>query len=377
MDALQCLDSLIRYDSVSSVSNVEITDFVEQALVAQGFDVERLEYDDARGIRKANVVGKKGTGTGGLAYFGHTDVVPADDWKFKTHGPFEPHLEGDRLYGRGSCDMKGSVACALTAAAQFPPADLIAPLYITCTADEEVGYIGARHVAAHSKFFREMVAGGSRGIIGEPTCLEVVHAHKGTFGLKATARGRAAHSSTGEGQNANLTMIPFLTELRAIHDEVEADPAWQDRRFQPPTLTWNIGINDFTRAVNITAPQSVATVYFRPMPGMDVEPLIERCRRKAEECGIEFEVVLRGQPLYVEPGSPFVQECLTLARRDRPATVAYSTDGAVFGELQQMLVCGPGDIRQAHTNDEWIAVDQVEQGSRLYARMIQQWCVAP
>ncbi len=178
-----------------------------------------------------------------------------------------------------------------------------------------------------------MVTGNSRGIIGEPTRLEVVHAHKGTYGIKAVARGKAAHSSTGEGENANLRMIPFLAEMRAIHDEVAADPRWQDERFCPPTLTWNIGINDLTRAVNITPPQSVCTVYFRPMPGMDVEPLLQRCQRKAEECGLAFEIALRGQPLYVDPQSSLVRECLELAGKERPGTVAYSTDGAVLGAL--------------------------------------------
>jgi acetylornithine deacetylase len=262
----------------------------------------------------------------------------------------------------------------LAAAEQVAGARLTHPVYITCTADEEVGYGGARQVAARSQLYREMVTGGSRGIIGEPTCLEVVHAHKGTYGLKAIARGRAAHSSTGEGLNANLAMIPFLAELLAIHTETESDPRWRDDRFSPPTQTWNIGINDHTRAVNITAPQSICTAYFRPMPGQEPEGLIERARRKAEACGLEFAVTLRGKPVFISPEAPFVRECLEIAGRKQPTTVAYSTDGAMFGELQQMIVCGPGDIRQAHTHDEWIALVQLEQGTDLYRRMIDHWC---
>src|SRR5690606_17102638 len=121
--------------------------------------------------------------SGGMAYFGHTDVVPADPWFSREHGPFQPTVVGERLYGRGSCDMKGSVASMLAAAARFSPSQLKQPVYITCTADEEIGYGGAAAVVKRSKLYREMVAGGSRGIIGEPTLLEVVYAHKGTYGF--------------------------------------------------------------------------------------------------------------------------------------------------------------------------------------------------
>src|SRR6266436_5635381 len=110
MNALDYAKGLIRFDSISRSSNAAVTDFAEKSLRELGFATERLEYDDAQGVKKACVVGKKGDGTGGLAYFGHTDVVPADRWFSTEHGPFEPTVKDGRLYGRGSCDMKGSVA---------------------------------------------------------------------------------------------------------------------------------------------------------------------------------------------------------------------------------------------------------------------------
>jgi acetylornithine deacetylase len=374
MTALDYARELVAFDSVSLASNLAITDYVQDALRRLGFETERLEFIDPFGVRKASVVGRKGAGVGGMAYFGHTDVVPADDWMFDDHGPFQPTVIDQRLYGRGSCDMKGSVACALAAAGRFSAQELQRPLYITCTADEEVGYLGAQQVAAESRLFREMVQHGTRGIIGEPTLLEVVYAHKGVCGLVATAHGRAAHSSTRSGVNANLAMIPFLVEMKAIFDETEADRRWQNPEFDPPTIRWNIGINDHTRAVNITPPQSVCTVYFRPMPGIDADALIARARAKAQECGIEFTVRINAGPLYIDPDSPFVRECLELAGRPRPVTVSYGTDGAMLGELRNLLVCGPGDIAQAHTHDEWIGLDQLERGTDLYARMIRRWC---
>jgi acetylornithine deacetylase len=374
MNAVEYARRLVSFDSVSRKSNVAVTDFADQTLRELGFETERLEYDDESGVRKASVVGKKGTGTGGLAYFGHTDVVPADRWFSSEHGPFEPTVKDGRLYGRGSCDMKGSIACMWAAVAAIPAGKLKRPVYVTCTADEEIGYGGAQEVARRSQLYREMVAGNSHGIVGEPTRLEVVYAHKGTYGFSAVSHGRAAHSSTSQGINANLAMIPFLVEMKAIHDELERDPAWQNPEFDPPGVSWNIGINDHTAAVNITAPQSVCTVYFRPSPGQDAEALIERARAAAERCRVEFRRGHSGRPLYVDPQSSFVQQVMRLAGRQKARTVAYGTDGAMFGELKSILVFGPGDIAQAHTHDEWIDLAQLELGTAMYARCIEQFC---
>ena len=271
--------------------------------------------------------------------------------------------------------MKGSLACMLAAAERLSGRKLKAPLYVTTTADEEVGYGGAEQVAQRSELFREMVSGGTRGLIGEPTLLEVVHAHKGTYGFRAVSRGKAAHSSTREGLNANLAMIPFLVEMKAIHDETERDPAWHNPDFDPPVVSWNIGVNDHTRAVNITAAQSICTVYFRPMPGQQPELLLERARRAAAACGVEFEAMSQAGPLYVNPQSPFVREMLELAGREESRTVAYGTDGTMLTALENLVVCGPGSVAQAHTWDEWIALEQLERGTDLYARSIERWCL--
>ena len=368
MDALQHTRELVTFPTVSTSSNAGICAYLEDVLKKLGFATERIEYVDPGGVDKVNVVGKKGRGTGGMAYFGHTDVVPADAWFSSDHGPFEPTVKGGRLYGRGSCDMKGSIGAMLAAVEDVGDVDLRNPLYVAFTADEEIGYLGAEQVAQRSELFREMVLGNANGIVGEPTLLNVVHAHKGTYGFKATSHGRAAHSSTSEGINANLAMIPFLNEMKRIHDETEEDPAWQDPAFDPPGISWNIGINDHTRAVNMTAAQSICTVYFRPAPGHDAEALIDRARTAADRCGVEFELLKAGQPLYVDPGSSYVREVLDLAGNECSQTVCYGTDGAVLTELKNLLVLGPGDIAQAHTQDEWIWLDQLEKGVTVLRR---------
>ena len=377
MDALGYLHDLVPMNTTSSRSNLPAADYVEEALEHLGFETERIEYDDAQGVRKASIVGKRGEGQGGMAYFGHTDTVPADTWFSDEHGPFEPTIKGDRLYGRGSCDMKGSISCMLAAAGRLSGARLCEPLYITLTSDEEIGYGGAAAVARESRFFREMVTGGTRGVIGEPTMLEVVHAHKGTYGFIATSHGKAAHSSSREGLNANLAMIPFLSEMKRIHDETEEAPEWQNHEFDPPGISWNIGINDHTRVVNMKAAQSICTVYFRPMAGMDADGLMQRAHDKGPgvrgrvQPPLDGQTHLHGSRLGLRSGDAGVGWTAALPdRRLRHRRRHADRAGAIGGD-------GPGDIAQAHTHDEWILLDQIEKGTRLFTQMIRQWCGVP
>jgi acetylornithine deacetylase len=376
MDALQFARELVAFDSVSRVSNAAVSDYVEHVLRTLNFDTERIEYEDAAGVAKVNVVGRKGLSSrGGLAYFCHTDVVPADDWHDDEHGPFDPIVCEERLYGRGSCDMKGSLAAMLAAASLHDATALDRPLYVVATADEEVGFLGAKQVAARSRLYRELKDNVVVGIIGEPTNLEVVHAHKGSCAMRIVSTGKAAHSSSAAGLNANLAMIPFLAEMKQIHDETVANRAWQDDRFDPPTLSWNIGINDHNHAINVKAARSVCTIYLRPMPGMDVSPLVGRVKAKTAECGLAFDLFFEAKPFYIEPDHPIVREMLDLSDIGPPRTVCYGTDAAVFSELGRVVVCGPGDIAQAHTRDEWISLDQLDRGTDLYRRAIEHWCL--
>ena len=170
-------------------------------------------------------------------------------------------------------------------------------------------------------------------------------------------------------------MIPFLVEMKAIHDETESDPAWQDERFDPPSISWNIGINDHTAAVNITAPQSVCTVYFRLMPGQKPDDLLSRARAAAEKNGLEFAVKSAATPLYLDPKSELITDLLAIVGRSKPTTVTYGTDGTQLTALKKLAVFGPGNIAQGHTFDEWIALEQLERGTRFYEEAIRRWCI--
>ncbi len=372
--ALEYTQSMVSFDSVSSKSNVDVTNQVEEWLKKLGCEIERVDYTDANGVAKSNVIAKLGTGTGGLAYFGHTDVVPADTWIFDEHGPFDPTIKDGKLYGRGSTDMKGSVACFLAAMEAVQGRQFAAPIYFCCTADEEVGMRGAEQVVKRSTLYREMVEGQARAIIGEPTLLDVVHGHKGGCSFIVTSKGRASHSSTKEGTNANWNMIPFLAEMKALNEEMETDPKWRNNEFNPSTMTMNLGINDHTPAINITPPQSVCTVYYRQMPGVDASPIFDRCEAAAKANGLDFEVMFQANPFYIDSKSQFIQECLQFSDKKEPRTVSYGTDGACYHELKQAVVMGPGSIAQAHTHDEWIDLKEFDRGTEAYSKMIDFWC---
>jgi len=375
MQALEYLQELIPFPSVSSESNSGISDCVEASLTKLDFEIERLHYVDDRGVTKSCVIARKGPSTGcGLAYFCHTDVVPVESWSFPKSDPWTPFIADGRIYGRGSCDMRGSLSCMLAAAESLKSTKLTTPLYYVATADEEVGMAGARQVVEKSAIYREIVKQQTRSIVGEPTMLDVVYAHKGGRAVKATSIGRAAHSSTGLGLNANMALIPFLSEIGRIHHEMETSAQWRDDRFSPPTPSLNIVIKDANTGINITSAQSECLAYFRPMPGQDADGMVDHLRTLALQHGLKFDLLFSGSPLYTEPSNPFVQELRNFTGTKTLRTAAYGTDGAIFTELQNIVVFGPGDIAQAHTDDEWISLDQLQRGTDLYRQCIQRWC---
>lgn len=378
--AFSDLSQLIAFPTVSTESNVECSQWVQQRLESLGFETEWLSYIDPNGIEKACVAGRLNPTApegshehSGLAYFCHNDVVPVESWSFAKSGPWEACVHEGRVYGRGSCDMKGSLACFLAAIEQASD-DLVRPLYVFCTADEEIGFHGAQQLVDHSTLYREVATDKLPSIIGEPTELQVVHAHKGGCMMQFTAKGRAAHSSTTEGINANFLMIPFLSDLKELAEQFEANPAYQDARFDPPGITLNLILNDHTPAVNITPAQSVASLYFRTMPDIDSEGIRQQLIDLAEQHGIEYQPLGGGQPVFTDPNSPFVQQVLKIANSKTSQTVSYGTDGGCFSELTRMVIFGPGNIQQAHTDDEFISVEQLEKGIERFAQVIQHYC---
>lgn len=383
------LSQLIAFESVSHHSNQPISDCVARWLLSLRFEVEHTTYVDQRGVLKKNLVARRDpesqsgdarspVDSGGMAYFCHTDTVPADRWTGPGGNPFVAVQEPGRIYGRGSCDMKGSLAAMLSAAASIDAAEQTHPLWIVCTADEEVGFGGARYLASQSPGFAELASANPVSIIGEPTRLRVIHAHKGMVGFRIHSIGKAAHSSSLDGINANIAMVPLLQTLLEINEQCHNDPALRNDSFDPPTLGWNFGVSDGMKTVNIVPDHCTAWVSLRPMPGVDGTDLIERVRVRAESLGLDFAMSPGGGPMQTDPQSNCVQTMCRLATPwigpNHSQAVCYATDACVLGALQQRIVCGPGDIAQAHTVDEFIEIEQLHQGKGLYESAIRHWC---
>lgn len=377
--SIETLQKLVGHPSVSSTSNTAVSETASEALAELGFDVEKTTYVDPQGVSKTNLVARRApvasgsSESGGLAYFCHTDVVPAEGWTGPGGDPFRSVIHEDRIYGRGSCDMKGSLVAMLSAAARVPAEQQQTPLWIVCTADEEVGFLGAKDLVKNSVEYRNIVRSQPVAIIGEPTRLSVVHAHKGIVGMRITSHGRAAHSSTTDGINANEAMVPLLQQLLEIRQQTEQSEQYHDRRFDPPVLSWNFGISDGCKAVNVTPAKSVAWVSLRPMPEIDGRDLMTRVEEKAKALGLEYQVCEGGSPLWIDPDNSYIGDFCALAG-GRPKTVCYGTDGGEFNELKHRAVCGPGDIAQAHTSDEWLEIEQLSKGIDLYEKAIHFWC---
>ncbi len=370
MDVVEITADLVSYNSASQFSNTPVSQAISKWMCKAGISVEFVNYKDHEGTPKTNVIGKKGRGQGGIALLAHSDVVPAEGW---DSDPFKLSARQGRLYGRGSADMKGSVACMIAAANAFTEKELKVPVYVIVTADEETDCGGARAVALRSKTFKS--SNVRYGIVGEPTLLDVVYAHKGSLKFEAMARGRAAHSSTGKGVNANHKLIPFLNDVVRLDDTLRTDPQYRNEAFDPPHGTLNIVFSDGDTAANVTAPVSRAVINCRPMPDQNWKPIINRVVRLAEKHGVQIKLPKALGPLSTNTDSPIVREALQITGKRKPKTVAYGTDGMVFGKTMELVVMGPGNIQQAHTVDEWIARDQLLKGSDVFTKMVHRFCI--
>ena len=378
-DALSLTRELIAIPSYSQISNAPISDVLAERLQQAGFEtIERLVYQDTRvdpaGVAKHTLVARKGSsasgnkGPGGLGFLAHSDTVPADEaWR-----PFAPRIEGDRLIGRGACDMKGPLAAALVAAAGVEASALRKPLYVVITADEEQGFGGAKQAIAESKLLRE--GWPKHAIITEPTSLSPVYAHKGGHHVRVTARGEAAHTSTGRGVSANFLIAPFLAEMAAWEPTLRSDPRYLDEEFDPPHGGLNLTLDDGGTPSNITAAKTTATLALRAAPQMDYRGAVQHLVERAKAHGLET-AVSGYDPFYTSPDAEIVRTAATITGQT-PRTVSYGTDGLVYREVDglEMLVLGPGDIAQAHTVGEWIEVAELARSVGVYREMIERLC---
>ena len=370
MDLVATLRELIGIDSTSARSNLPMLDVLEREVRALGFDVRRMTWTDAFGVEKGNLVCRKGPeAPGGLALVGHTDCVPFDaEWTEALRGE---EREG-RIYGRGAADTKSFLAAALAASARAAPSGR--PLTLLYTADEEVGCLGAKQLLAEGRIHPR------HAIIGEPTALTPVRAHKGYCAVEVEISGEEGHSAYPDvGASAIHAMGRLWADLERIGKELERE---KDRTFQPPHTTWNVGVVEGGKARNIIAGSCKFTYEWRPLPGHDprraLRMLEDACIRMAHATDgkITFAIApLRTDAAAVTPAEAEVVKFLE-AESGRPsATVPFGTElPEVVGMGAEACVFGPGDIRVAHRTGEYVEIAEVEKAAAILARAIERFC---
>jgi acetylornithine deacetylase len=356
---LRLAADLVAIDSRSFVSNIPVAERVERELA--GFEVERLDYQDGKGVAKRALVAHKGQ-KGGFALSGHLDTVPATGWE---SDPWAPRIDAEGvMHGLGSVDMKGQVAAAIVAA-QRAAADI--PVTLLITADEETTKQGAHLIATRSALAQSL---GLKGIIvAEPTSLAPVRGHRSHIAFTATAHGVQAHSSTGKGDNANWKLLPFLAEMRKVFDRLRSDPALQDRDYEPPFSDFNLILDNHGTALNVTVARATAHIKFRYSAKVDPAPVLNAVRGAAKAAGLDLDEQHEGRPPELPANHPLV--ALGVALTGQAArTAPYGTDASELQALAPCLVLGPGDVGTAHTPRECVRVQDLLDAVPLFGRVL-------
>ena len=373
----ETLAELVRIDSVSSRSNVEIVEYLERRCESLGLKTRRFAYTDEHGLEKINLVGFTGADPSNevdlsntnieLALVGHTDTVPYDPhWSEATN-----LTERDgKLYGRGSCDTKGFIAAALTAVENV---NINKPLALIFTADEEIGLRGAKQLA-EAKPLRVRYS-----IVGEPTSLKPIRAGKGYSLAEVIVKGREAHSAyPAIGASAVFRAARLINRLESIAEQLKKD---QHDAFDPAYTTLNIGLIHGGSAKNVLAGECRFTLEWRPVPTQPSEHVLELFRAAIDaerklDPGLECEVDANRQDTGFEtaPDSPLIK-LLEDATGNQSGTVAFGTEAAQMKLLGgEAVVIGPGDIREAHRTGEFVPIDELERCTEVLRQSIQQLC---
>lgn len=372
------LRTLVGFDTTSRNSNMALIEWVRDYLADLGIAATLAPNEDGT---KANIFATVGPeGDGGLVLSGHTDVVPVDGQNWTTD-PFELTEQDGRLYGRGTCDMKGFIALALAMAPEFQAAGLKTPLHYAFSFDEEVGCAGVPKLLA--KIAKELPQ-PALALIGEPTEMRVVNAHKGISAQETVLTGLEAHSSLKHvSVNAIEHGARLLSFILSLADEYAQDPVLPE--FEPPYTTFNIGEIRGGTAVNITAKECRFVWEFRPVPGVRAEDVLAKVDGFVEDtllpamreihpgASVTTTSLASAPPLVPEDGAPAEELIRRLTGANHTGTVSFATEAGLFQDAgMSAVVCGPGSIAQAHQPDEYIALSELEAAETLLHK-VKDW----
>ncbi|MNQ61214.1 Acetylornithine deacetylase [compost metagenome] len=369
------LEKLIGFATVSRDSNLELIAFIRNYLAEQGVESE-LFYNQER--TKANLFATIGPcDRGGIVLSGHTDVVPVEGQAW-TVEPFRLTEREGRLYGRGTADMKGFIACVLAAVPALLERPLTIPVHLAFSYDEEVGCLGVRPMLAQLEKRRHKPR---LCLIGEPTELKPVLGHKGKLAMRCEVQGAACHSAYAPyGVNAIEYAARLIGKLGEIGAEL-ARPERRDERFDPPFSTVQTGTIKGGRALNIVPAECEFDFEVRALPDFDARQVADELQSFADELlpqmrAVQADTGIRLKPLSAYPGlatsagSEAAQLLALLSGSTEFGTVAFGTEGGLFDQAGiPTVVCGPGSMDQGHKPDEFISLEQLSGCDAMLRRL--------
>jgi acetylornithine deacetylase len=315
-------------------------------------------------VEKAALAALRGeAGLPCLALSGHLDTVPPAGW---SRDPFAAEVEEGLLYGLGSTDMKGPVAAAIEAARQAP--GYVGALLLL-TADEEWTKEGARRLVDESEILRATTPRGI--VVVEPTSLIPIRGHRVDVQFIAEATGVQAHSSTAEGRNANIDLIPFLADMRELHLELRRNEAHHDPAYDPPWCDLNIVIENHGAAPNVTVGRATCRMKLRYSKRINPEWIVERIEDSARKSRLALRVQREAPPPEIPANHPLASLASDVADAP-PAVVGFGTDASELSRAAPCVVFGPGSIADAHTPDESIAVAGLERAVPLLTELLKR-----
>lgn len=377
----EMVERLVAFDTTSRDSNLHLISFVEDHAKAHGLTPRRIP--NAEGT-KANLLITLGPNEpGGIILSGHTDVVPVDGQPWDTD-PFKTVEKDGKLYGRGTSDMKSFSAVILALLPEFQKRRVKTPIHIALSYDEEVGCLGVRPMIAE---IIKSVPKPKLAIIGEPTDMKVVNAHKGIRSFRTTVTGREAHSSqTDKGVNAVMVAAELIMHLSDIAERMRrvGDPSG---RFDPPYTTVQSSTIEGGTALNILARHCMFQWEFRYLPGTSRDDIVERfiahtkeivlprLRRIAPEADIVTSPRAHVPALIATDGCPAEALAKQLTGRNHAEAVSYGTEAGLFQEAGiPSVICGPGNIQQAHKPNEFIELSQIDACTAFMRRLMDHVC---
>ncbi|WP_373086520.1 acetylornithine deacetylase [Sneathiella sp.] len=377
--AREMIDKLISFDTVSRNSNLALIDFVADYLAGHGIAASRVFNVDKT---KANLYATVGPDIeGGVVLSGHTDVVPVDGQPWVTD-PFTVVEKDGKLYGRGTSDMKSFSAIALSQVPNMIEKGLKFPIHFALSYDEEIGCVGAPSMIEQ---LAESLPKPRAVIVGEPTMMNIVSAHKGIITLKTTVTGREAHSSLVEdGVSAVMTAARLITFIADMMAENKARST-SDSRFSPAYTTLHCGVVNGGTAANIISRQCTFLWDIRHIPEDDPMSFVTRfndycntevlpdLRKIAPEADIVSEISARVPALAAEIDGEAEMLCKAITGENKTSAVSYGAEAGQFqGAGFSTVICGPGSIGVAHQPNEYIEITQIVAAERFIVKLIDR-----